>query len=134
MSSQYDVQFRVNAGDYKGTVYRYTLASKGGAKIWEVNPKFRPAPTMIKEEIKMVIVAREKNIPRSGAVELRMVNQIIDELSIIADETNVTLTGLDHQERPILIDREGFSVTSTADEKTLAPEFRITVTCWGLHK
>ena len=85
-------------------------------------------------KIDMSIVAREANIPRTGAVELRMVGKIIDELSDIAGETDITLTGLDSRERSVLIDSDGFSLTTTVNEEGRSAEFRIDVTCWGLHK
>ena len=114
----HDVEFTVNEGDYKGKVYGYTLATNQGVKMWGVTPQFRPAPSMIKEKIEMVLVAREMNIPQSGAAELKGVTQIIKELSNIAEETDVTLKGLDYQERPVLIDRDGFSMTVMANEST----------------
>ena len=129
----HDVTFTINAGDHKGDKYKYTLASKDGAKMWSVTPQFRPCPSMIKEKIEMVIEAREGNIPQSGAVELRLVQKIVDELSIIAKETDVTLTGLDLQDRPVMIDEEGFNIAAVANEKTRSPEYQITVRCWGLH-
>jgi len=129
----HDILFTVNTGDHKGSRYGYTLVMQQGVKAWSVTPLFRPAPSMIKERIEMMIVARGKNIPGSGAVELRGVSEIIDELSIIADETDVTLKGLDKKERPILIDKDGFSLTSTANEQGRSPEYRITLTCWGLY-
>lgn len=130
----HDVEFRVNEGDCKGKVYGYTLATNNGVKMWGVTPQFRPAPSMIKEKIEMVIVAREMNIPQSGAVELQGVTQIINELSSIASETDVTLKGLDHQERPILIDRDGFSIIVVANELTRSSEYRVNITVWGLFK
>jgi len=132
--TQHDVLFRINTGDHKGTTYRYILAVENGAKMWGTTPLFRPPPSMIKEKIVMVIAIREKNISRGGAVELRMVQQIIDELSIIADETDVTLQGLDYQERPILIDHEGFALTTIVNEAMRSPEYRVAVTCWGLYE
>lgn len=130
----HDVLFTVNTGDYKGKVYGYTLATNNGVKMWGVTPQFRPPPSMIKEKIEMVLMAREMNIPQSGAVELQGITQIINELSNIAGETNVTLKGLDYQERPILIDREGFSIVVVANETTRSSEYRVNVTCWGLFK
>ena len=129
-----DAEFTINTGDSKGKVYRYTIASQQGVKMWEVTPLFRPAPSMIKERISMVIVAREQNISRSGATELQIVSKIVDELSIIAGETDVTLKGLDYKERPVLIDQDGFSVRSIMNELGKDSEYHITVTAWGLYK
>lgn len=82
----------------------------------------------------MVITAREQNISRSGATELQIVSKIVDELSIIAGETDVTLKGLDYKERPVLIDQDGFSVRSIMNELGKDSEYHITVTAWGLYK
>ena len=129
-----DVEFTVNAGDSKGKVYRYTLASHQGTKMWEVTPLFKPAPSMIKEKISMVIAARENNISRTGATDLETIGKIIEEFSIIAGETDVTLKGLDYNERPILIDQDGFSVRVTTNELGKDSEYHVTVACWGLYK
>ena len=130
----HDIEIRINDGDYQGKVYKHTLALDKGAKMWSVTPLFKPCPSMIKERIEMTLVAREANIPLSGAVELRMVNQIMEELSSMAEQTNVTLTGLDYQERPILIDQDGFSMTTAVNETGRSPEYRITVVAWGLYE
>lgn len=129
-----DVEFTINAGKGKGRTFRYTLVSHQGVKMWEVTPQFRPAPSMIKERISMVITAREQNISRSGATELETISKIIEELSIIGGETDVTLKGLDYKERPILIDQDGFSVRSIINEQGKDAEYQVTVTAWGLYK
>ena len=129
----HDVAFTINTGDYKGKVYKYTLAENQGVKAWNVTPQFRPAPSMIKEKIEMVLVAREANISRSGAIELRQVSRMLTELTEIAKQTNVTLTGLDYQDRPILIDLNGFTLSSVANETNRNTEYHVDVTCWGLY-
>lgn len=131
---QNDVEFRLNSGDDKGKVYRFTLAVIDGKKAWARNPVFHPAPSMIKEKIDMVIRASEDNIPRSGARELKAVNKILEQLTAIATETTPpTLTGLDKQSRYILIDEDGFSVNSFAAETKREPEYTVGLTCWGLY-
>ena len=130
-----DVKFTVNTGDHRGDTYQYTLAMINGKKAWSVTPLFKPAPSMIKNKIDIVIEAREHNIGRSGANELRTVGKILDELSIIATETEPsTLTGLDKKERLVDIDQDGFTITSAINEKSKEPEYRINLTCWGLYE
>ena len=129
-----DVEFTVNAGPFNGETYRYTLASSQGTKMWEVTPQFRPAPSMIKEKINMVITAREGNISRTGATELAVIGMIIEELSIIARQTDITLKGLDYKERPVLIDQDGFNIRVSENELGKDSEYHVAVTCWGLNK
>ena len=129
-----DIEFKLNSGDKKAKVYRFTLATIDGKKAWNRTPLFKPAPSMIKERIDMVIEAREYNIPVSGGIEIKAVNKILEQLSDIASETEpATLTGLDRKKRLVLIDQDGFSLTSTANETNKEPEYRVTVTCWGLY-
>ena len=130
-----DVTFTVNTGDHKGDRYSYTLATINGKKAWSVTKLFNPPPSMIKEKIEMVIECREHNINRAGANELTLANKIIDELSIIASETEAsTLKGLDNKERLVKIDNNGFSLSAEIKEKERDPEYRINVVCWGLYE
>jgi len=130
-----DIKFTVNTGDHKGETYRYTLATVNGKKAWAITPLFSPPPSMIKNKIDIVIECREHNISRSGATELALAGKILDELSIIATETEPsTLTGLDKKDRLVMIDQDGFSITTELKEKGKEPEYRINVTCWGLYE
>jgi len=129
-----DVKFIVNTGDHKGDEYSYTLATINGKKAWNITPLFKPAPSMIKNRIDMVIECREHNINRAGVNELALVNKILDELSAVATETEpATLKGLDNKERFIKIDQDGFEVTTELLEKDKSPEYRVKLTCWGLY-
>jgi len=130
----HDVKFVVNSGDYKGDEYGYTLAMVDGKKAWQRAPLFYPPPSMIKEKIDMVIDANEYSIPNSGAVELENVNKILEQLTIIATETTPsTLTGIDNEEKLVLIDQNGFSVTSVVNETNKEPEYQVNLTCWVLY-
>jgi len=130
-----DIKFTVNTGTRKGETYSYTLATVNGKKAWSITPLFSPPPSMIKNKIDMVIECREYNISRSGATELALAGKILDELSIIATETEPsTLTGLDKKDRLVMIDQDGFSITTELKEKGKEPEYRINVTCWGLYE
>ena len=130
-----DVEFLVNTGDYQGDVYKFTLATVNGKKAWNRTRLFYPPPSMIKERIDMIIEARELNIPRSGAIELKIVDEILDQLTHMANETEAsTLTGLDGQDRKVQIDRNGFNVENVVNETTKEPEYRVNLTCWGLYE
>lgn len=133
---KYDVEFRVNSGDLQGQKYRYVLASKNGAKMWSVTPLFSPAPSMYRDRIEMSITAGEHNVDTSGAVELRKVKELLDELRDIAEESSeepVTMTGLDREKRLVRIDQSGFSVTSTIKEQGKPAEYIINFPCWGMY-
>jgi len=130
-----DITFTVNTGDHKGDTYGYTLAMVNGKKGWYVTPLFKPPPYMYKEQIDMVIECQEHNIGTSGAIDLRTVNKILKELSIIATETSPSsLMGLDKTTRRIRIDQDGFKVTTELNERSKSPEYRINVTCHGLYE
>lgn len=128
-----DLEFQINSGEHKGKRYGFTLLAKNGEKQWAITPRYEPPPSIIKEEIMMVLMAQEKNIPRSGALELKAVNKILDQLRNIASATSVTLRGFDQQERLVLVDENGFSIVCLNDEKTKEPEYTVNLTCWGLY-
>jgi hypothetical protein len=128
---KHDVIFEITSGDNRGDVYRYTLVTDG-KKLWEVTPKFKPAPSMIKEQIDMTIAVRDYNIPNSGATELRAASKIIEELSLIA-RADAKMTGLDNITRDIKIDQDGFTITSSVTEKGKDAEYGVKVRCWGLY-
>lgn len=131
-----DVTFKMNSGDRKGDTFGFTLSSsEEGAKDWELMRIFQPAPSMVKERIKLGITARERNIPLSGAEELRRVNTLIDQLVLIAQETTpVTMNGLDGVDRPVRIDRSGITYAPVIVEQGKDPEYKIAVVCWGLYE
>ena len=128
-----DIKFTIHSGDYQGDTYRYILAMDSGRKRWMATPVYKPPPSRIKEKIDMVISVRENNISYTGAQELRLVNNIIDELRRIADDTDATMVGLDGRERYVQIDEDGYSIMSVVNEHTREPEYQITLSCWGLY-
>ena len=129
-----DVAFLVNSGDYKGKKYTFTLAIINGKKAWGRTRLFLPPPSMRKERIDMVIEAREENIPSSGAIELQVVDKILEQLTIMASETDAsTLKGIDGKDRLVQIDQDGFSVESVVNETSKEPEYRVNLTCWALY-
>ncbi len=128
----HDIEFTVNAGDYQGKKYRYTLATKDGVKQWVVIPLWSPPPSVIKERIEMTIMAQDQSIPRSAALELATVNKLLDELRIIAEDT-ATLKGIDKQERTVQIDENGYFIETVMNESTKEPEYQVSLTCWSLY-
>jgi len=128
----HDVQFTVNSGDYQGRIYRYSLATKNGVKQWNVIPLFEPPPSVIKEKIEMTIMAQERNIPRSGALELATVNKILDEIRTIAQDT-ATLMGIDGKDRLVQVDENGYLLESGVNETTREPEYLISLVCWTIY-
>lgn len=128
-----DILFTIGSGDYKGKRYGFILAMRNGEKQWGVTPLFMPPPSIIKEEIEMLLMAQEMNIPRSGAMELKAVNKVLDQLRIIAKADSVTLRGLDLQERPVRIDENGFSVACITNETNREPEYMVKLTVWGMY-
>lgn len=132
---QYDIEFTLNSGDSKGKKYGFTLATRNGEKQWSVTPKFYPAPSIIHDQIEMVLVAQEENIPLSGARELKQVNKILEQLRDMAVETTPsTLRGFDQDERLVQIDQDGFSIASTVLEPNREPEYVVNLVCWGLYE
>lgn len=132
--THHDIEFVTNDGEHKGKKYRFTLASKNGVKQWAVTPLYEPPPSIIKEKIEMSLTAQEGNIPSSGAIELKPVNKILDQLKDIALESDVRLVGYDQKERPVLIDETGFSLTCVTNETGREPEYAVNLTCWGLYE
>jgi len=131
---QDDVEFIINAGESKGKRYRFTLAAKDGEKQWSVTPRFEPAPSIIKEKVEMVLTAREGNIPVSGAVELKLISKLLEQLRAISLEiTPSTLIGLDKIERSVQVDEDGYTLVSTIREANKEPEYLINLTCWSLY-
>lgn len=134
MMRQSDIEFIVNSGDNKGKKYGFTLAIKDGEKQWAITPLFQPAPSIIKEKIEMILTTREANIPLSGAMELKAVGKILEQLRSIALETTAsTLVGFDNKERLVQIDENGYSVASTILEPNREPEYLVNLSVWGLY-
>lgn len=130
-----DVQFTVNSGKAKGKSYGYTLATEGGRKLWTVNPTFLQPPSMYNEIIEMSIFAGSYNVGLTGAVELREVGKILNELRAIGDASEpTTLIGLDGVERIVRIPRDGYQQVTTLKEAKRDSEYHIKLTCWGMYK
>lgn len=131
----HDISFTINSGDHKGEKYGFTLMGINNRKAWEVTRLSYSPPSMVKEKIKMVLAVREQNIPLSGAVELKQVNKILDQLETIADASKaVTLKGIDNEERPVRVDRSGFSVEPVVYETGKDPEYGVNLIVWGLYE
>lgn len=129
-----DISFTMNSGDYSGQIYKFTLASQDGGKMWSVNRIFEPAPSMYKEEINIGISLREKNIPLSGAKELKFPSTLIDQLEIVANEsTYITMVGLDGVSRDVRIDSSGFSIEPIVNEKNKTSELVAKMKLWSMH-
>ena len=130
-----DIKFKINDGPHKGEEYGFTLATVDGKKAWEDIKLFIPPPSLIKEQINIVVTAREGNMPLSGAIELKQVKRIIEQLLIIFDEiTPVTMIGFDKQERLVRVDKQGPVMVPVIHEREKDPEYRVSLTCWGLYE
>jgi len=128
-----DIKFTINSGNYEGDTYGFTLASDKGEKAWTVTRLRTPPPSRIKYKIEMAITAREGNIKASGAIEQEKINKILEKLTHVADELEVTLQGLDGEEYLITIDANGIKEGNVMHEKERKPEFVVNVLAWGLH-
>lgn len=130
-----DIKFQLNSGDHKGEEYGFTLAIVNNKKAWTSTRLFLQPPTMIREKIDLVLTAREANVPISGAIELKLVNKILEHLENISLETDaVTLVGIDKEERLVRVGEHGAELNPVIQEKGKEPEYQVTVTCWGLYE
>lgn len=131
----HDIKFVMNSGEHQGDEYGFTLATVDGRKAWDAVRIFPLPPSLIKERIDLILTAREGNIPLSGAMELKVVDRILDQLETISWETDpVKLHGIDGQERSVRVGREGRAVIPVVHESGKEPEYRISVTCWSLYE
>ena len=131
----HDIKFVMNSGDHQGDEYGFTLATVDGRKAWDAVRIFPQPPSLIKEEIDLVLTAREGNIPLSGARELKIVDRILDQLETISLETDlVTLHGIDGVERSVRVGRNGRRVIPVVHETGKEPEYHISVKCWSLYE
>jgi len=132
----HDIKFTMNSGEHNGEQYGFTLAEVDGKKAWKARKKWYSPPSMIAYEINATVTAREKNIPLSGAVELKQVNKILEDLNVIFGETEkpVTLLGFDKREYPILVDKSGITTEAIIHEKEREPEYQVSLLCWGLYE
>jgi len=129
-----DVKFTIRSGDRNGETYGFTLADNNGQKGWSCARRFHEPPSMIKEEITLLITAREQNVAMSGATELKIIGKIIESLEIIATETEpIEMVGLDGVKRLVLFDRKGYTVNPVIREIDKEPEYVITVPLWSLY-
>jgi hypothetical protein len=130
----HDIVFTINDGVNKGKDYGFTLARAEGRKAWKVTTLFNPPPSMVKQRIEITITAREDNIPLTGVRELKRINEIVDDLNAIFEQTTpVTLVGLDRQTYSVLVDKEGPQLTNILQEKEREPEYQVVLLCWGIY-
>jgi len=130
----HDIVFTMNSGDKVGQKYGFTLARSKGQKMWSAVRLFQPPPNMAKERIDIGIVVREKNIPLSGATELKLSDKLIEQLEIVAKETTpVTLLGFDGIKRDVRVDAGGFNIEPVVDEKGRMPEYVAKMTVWSVY-
>lgn len=127
----YDIEFQLD----DGSSYGFMLAKSDGKKAWAVNRIFRPPPSMIKQQIDIVITAQEDEISASAIRQLKRMKDILADLEkIMASTGDITLTGLDNLEYPILIDKSGLKINTLIHEKEREPEYQVTVLLWGLYE
>ena len=139
-----DITFTVKPVGGEGEEYSYTLATINGKKAWSVAPIRKPPGHIYDEQIEMVLECRAGNIGRSGASELALVGKMMDELSILAKETDpITLKGLskkigkqgeDNKDRRVRIPIDGIEMETVVNETGKDAEYRIKVTCLGLYE
>ena len=128
-----DIEFTINSGEYEGKTYGFTLARKDGRKAWKVIRLYYLPPSRIKHKIEMAITAREDNIRAGGAIENERIEQILERMGHVAEETEpVTLLGLDGETYNIRIDSNGLVTDNVIEEKERKPEFQLNVTAWSL--
>ena len=127
-----DVVFVLNSGTYSGEEYGFTLALVDNKKAWECRKIPREPPSMVEEEIEMILTARDEDIPLGAHTELARAVDILDHIQRVADETTAsTLTGIDGVDRGARIRQYSLAVAVHEPEKE--PEYQIKVACYGLH-
>jgi hypothetical protein len=127
-----DVVFKLNSGTYNGESYGFTLALVDNKKAWECRKIPREPPSMVEEEIEMVLTARDEESPLGAHTELARAADIMEQIQRVADETTAsTLTGIDGVDRGVLIRQHALTVEMHETEKD--PEYQIKVACYGLH-
>jgi len=127
-----DVVIVLNSGTYSGEEYGFTLALVDGKKAWECRKIPREPPSMVEEEIEMILTARDEEQPLGAQSELARVNDILTQIQRVADETTAsTMVGIDGVTRHVLIRYHALIVAVHEVEKE--PEYQIKVACYGLH-
>lgn len=131
MMKAQDVKFTLD----DGTTYTYMLARTEEGKAWKVDRVFTQPPSIIKYQIEMTIAIGGDRARRSGALQLRRVKQVIEDLEVLIDETaDITLTGLDDIDYYVSIDPKGLKLDVRSDESNRDCEYNVTLLCWGFYK
>lgn len=133
MAKTGDVMFTLSE-----TEYNFMLkADERGRKAWNVRQLARPAPSMAKQKVDMVIVAAADMRQADGtAINTRTIATILAELRTLADATginDVALNGYDAESYFILFDIDATSVTSRTDESGRMTEYDIALSNWGFY-
>ena len=129
----HDIEFEVTAGIHKGDRYPFMLATKDGVKQWTVYPLLQPCPSTIKERIEMSVLAQEGNVTPGGALEHKLIGDILAQLQELAEASVTTpanLRGLDGITRRVQIDTNGFVQSVVFNEVTREPEYIVGLVCW----
>ena len=82
----YDIEFQLD----DGSSYGFMLAKSDGKKAWAVNRIFRPPPSMIKQQIDIVITAQEDEISASAIRQLKRMKDILADLEKIMISSKYT--------------------------------------------
>ena len=123
-----DVVITLNSG----TIYGFSLAEVDGKKAWKCRKVLREPPSMVEEEIEMILTARNEDAPLGAQSELALVGDILTQIQAIADEsTDPTMVGIDGVTRGVRI--RDFTVIPVVHETEKDPEYHIEVACYGLH-
>lgn len=126
----HDINFQLNDGSDFG----FMLAKSKGEKAWNVTRVFRSPPSMVKQEIHIVITAREDEMSASAVRQLKRMEEILEDLEkIMAWTGGITLVGLDDLSYKILIDKSGLRIKTLLHEQEREPEYQVEILIWGLY-
>lgn len=133
---KFDIEFEIEgSGSNAGKKYGFMLAQEDGEKMWNVQRTLSPPPSMMKQQINLVVTAREDEFDASAARQLKRITEILAELEIIMEEDEVRLAGLDGVEYPVRLDSDnGLKESVFIHEKDREPEYVVSVFAWGLYE
>ena len=125
-----DVVITLNSGTYSGATYGFSLAKVDGA--WNCRKIPREEPSMVEEEIELILDAHDDESPLGAQSELADVQEKLNQIQRVADETTAsTMVGIDGVTRHVLIRHHALVVVTHETERE--PEYHIKVACYGLH-
>ena len=120
---------------YSAVNYDFMLAEDDNGKRWNVEPIFRPAPSLMKNKITMTLkIAADIRYEDDSLHDDNAISATLTNLRTLTDGNTITLTGFDDATYYVTFDPNPVNIRSVLDESGRVVEYDIDVICWDLYQ